>query len=234
MGCSSQFQVGDHLRVDFDSVLMRITEAREGRHIAKVVHGGVVGSNKAADIDRRMDLDPVTKKDREAFEIGLGLGVKNFSLSFTNRESDVHEVRRIIGEESNLICKIESVEGVLNLNSILSVADEILIDRGDLSREIPIEKIPFIQRMIISSAKTVGVPVNVATNLLESMIKFRLPTRAEANDVASTLIMGADGLVLAAETAIGKYPVGAVKMVNSIIEEYDRWTPQVSYKDMIG
>jgi pyruvate kinase len=112
--------------------------------------------------------------------------------------------------------------------------DQILIDRGDLSREIDIEKIPFIQRMIISYAKSKETPVYVATNLLESMIKDSSPTRAEANDVASTLLMGASGLVLAAETAIGKHPVEAVGMINLIIKQYNRWTPEISLKDFIS
>jgi pyruvate kinase len=143
-------------------------------------------------------------------------------------------VREIIGHDTNLISKIESIKGVLNLGEILPVVDQILIDRGDLSREVDIEKIPFIQRMIISYAKSKETPVFVATNLLESMIKASSPTRAEANDVASTLLMGASGLVLAAETAIGEYPVEAVEMVNLIIKQYDRWTPESSLRDFIS
>jgi len=140
----------------------------------------------------------------------------------------------LIGYDVNLISKIESINGVLNLGEILPTVDQILIDRGDLSREIDIEKIPFIQRMIISYAKSKETPVFVATNLLESMIKANSPTRAEANDVASTLLMGASGLVLAAETAIGEYPVDAVNMINLIIKQYNRWTPESSLKDFIS
>ena len=113
------------------------------------------------------------------------------------------------------------------------MVDQILIDRGDLSREVSIEKIPFIQRRIISYAKSKDTPVYVATNLLESMIKSASPTRAEANDVASTLLMGASGLVLAAETAIGDYPVGAVDMINLITKQYNRWTTESSFNDII-
>ena len=127
----------------------------------------------------------------------------------------------------------QSIEGVLNLGEILPLVDQILIDRGDLSREVSIEKIPFIQRTIIARSKSMDTPVYVATNLLESMIKSSAPTRAEVNDVASTLLMGASGLVLAAETAIGDHPVGAVKMINSIIKQYNRWTPNSSCKDII-
>jgi pyruvate kinase len=122
---------------------------------------------------------------------------------------------------------------VLNLGEILPVVDQILIDRGDLSREIPIEKIPFIQRRIIAYSRSKDVPVFVATNLLESMIKSDSPTRAEANDVASTLLMGASGLVLAAETAIGDYPIGAVNMINLIVKQHNRWTTESSFNDIL-
>ena len=230
---SKKLKIGDVIRVDFNSVTMRIVEDNNDCLIAIVVNEGTVGSNKAADVNRVINLDPVTSKDEGAFKIGLEMGVKNFSLSFTNSASDVAKVREIIGESSNLISKIESIKGVHNLAEILPVVDQILIDRGDLSRQIPIEKIPFIQRRIISFAKSMETPVFVATNLLESMIKSSVPTRAEANDVASTLLMGASGLVLAAETAIGAHPVATIKMINSIIRQYNRWTPESSLIDII-
>jgi len=231
---SKKLQVGDVIRVDFNSVTFRIIEDKSDCLIATIVKGGAVGSNKAADVDRHIHLDAVTYKDEEAFKIGLKMGVKDFSLSFTNSASDVARVREIIGDSSNLISKIESIEGVHNLGEILPVVDQILIDRGDLSRQIAIEKIPFIQRRIISFARSMETPVFVATNLLESMIKSSTPTRAEANDVASTLLMGASGLVLAAETAIGAHPVGAMKMIKSIIRQYNRWTPESSLNDIIS
>ena len=232
---SKKLQVGDIIRVDFNSVTIRIVDDDKYDYLtAMVVKEGHVGSNKAADVDRHINLDAVTYKDEKAFKIGLEMGVKDFSLSFTNSASDVARVREIIGESSNLISKIESIEGVHNLGEILPVVDQILIDRGDLSRQIAIEKIPFIQRRIISFARSMETPVFVATNLLESMIKSSTPTRAEANDVASTLLMGASGLVLAAETAIGAHPVGAIKMINSIIRQYNRWTPESSLSDIIS
>ena len=140
---------------------------------------------------------------------------------------------KIYLKKKHSVSKIESIKGVLNLRDILPIVDQILIDRGDLSREVSIEKIPFIQRTIIARSKSMDTPVYVATNLLESMIKSSMPTRAEVNDVASTLLMGASGLVLAAETAIGEHPVGAVQMINSIIKQYNRWTPNSSCKDII-
>jgi pyruvate kinase len=230
---SSQLEIGDEIKVDFNSVCFCVTEVLDSHLLAVVIRGGNVGSNKAADTNAEINLSAVTNKDRKAFEIGLSLGVENFSLSFTNSAEDVSQVRQIIGNNSNLISKIESIQGVLNLSEILPVVDQILIDRGDLSREVSIEKIPFIQRRIISFARSKDTPVYVATNLLESMIKSASPTRAEANDVASTLLMGASGLVLAAETAIGDYPVGAVEMINLIIKQYNRWNSESSFREII-
>jgi len=230
---SKQLEIGDKIRVDFNSASFIVTKKEKEYLLAKVIEGGSVGSNKAADTDSKIDLDPVTHKDEEAFKIGLAHGVTNFSLSFTNSANDVKEVRKIIGNDVQLISKIESIKGVLNLETILPVVDQILIDRGDLSREVSIEKIPFIQRMIISYAQSKETPVYVATNLLESMIKSDTPTRAEANDVASTLLMGASGLVLAAETAIGDYPVEAVEMINSIVRQYNKWDSELLLTDFI-
>ena len=157
-------RVGDKIRVDFNSVNLQVTKDNDDCLLATVVQGGYVGSNKAADVDRHIDLDAITFKDKAAFQIGIKMGVKNFSLSFTNSAEDVKNVRDIIGNNTNLISKIESIEGVLNLEEILPVVNQILIDRGDLSREVAIEKIPFIQRRIIAHAKSKNTPVFVATN----------------------------------------------------------------------
>ena len=229
---SQQLNVGDEIRVDFNSVCFCITEIHDNFVLATVKRGGTVGSNKAADSNVDIKLSAVTPKDEKAFEIGLSLGVENFSLSFTNSAEDVSQVREIIGNNSNLISKIESIKGVLNLGEILPVVDQILIDRGDLSREVSIEKIPFIQRRIISYARSKDTPVYVATNLLESMINSASPTRAEANDVASTLLMGVSCLVLDAETAIDDHPVGSVNMINLIIKQYIRCTTESSFNDI--
>jgi pyruvate kinase len=233
LNVSKHFNVGDRIYLDFDSVSFTVTEKNDDCCFAVVDHGGCVGSNKAANIDRDIPLEVITPKDKEAITIGLDMGVKNFSLSFANSADDVHAMRKLIGQQSNLISKIESIKGVLGLDEILSCSDQILIDRGDLSREVAIEKIPFLQRRIVTRAKSKGVPVFVATNLLESMTKTKVPTRAEVNDVVSTLLMGADGLVLAAETAVGKYPLEAVKMIRSLIKQYNRWTPDSLFEDII-
>ena len=233
-GTARQFVVGDQIRIDFDRVVIRISEVHADHCLAVVETGGIVGSNKAADTDRKLDLIPITEKDREAIEIGRKMGLTHFALSFANSPSDVARMRELCGDGACIVSKIESRVGLHNLNGIVELSDQILVDRGDLSRQVPIDKVPFLQRRIISIARSMRTPVNVATNLLESMVITHTPTRAEVNDVVSTLLMGADGLVLAAETAIGKYPVDAVKMIRLICDQYEKWTPNSSIDEILN
>ncbi len=230
---ASQFQPGDLIRVDFDGVEFEVIQCLEDHCVATVINPGLVGSNKAADLNRPLQFDPLTPKDLAAIEVGHKCGIKDFALSFTNRPQDVSKMRVACGKDANIICKIESKEGVRNLVSILGEADAILIDRGDLSRQIDLHRIPAFQRRIIASANARSKPVYVATNLLESMIQKISPSRAEVNDVVSTLMMGADGLVLAAETAIGKYPLEAVEMIKLLIDETASWDPDASLESLL-
>lgn len=223
---------GDIVSVDFNSVLLQVIRSGKNTVSARVLSGGYVGSNKAITIDRHIRLPVASKKDKAAVRIGLKLGISHYALSFANGKEAVEEFRRLVGPGATIISKIESREGVCNLDGILQVSDAILIDRGDLSREEPIEKIPFIQKLIIKKANSANVPVYVATNLLESMVKDKKPTRAEANDVVNTLMDGADGLVLAAETAIGAYPINCTVMISKIIRQYSEFSLRASITDL--
>ncbi|MGK5094686.1 pyruvate kinase [Deltaproteobacteria bacterium TL4] len=232
-GVAQQLQEGDILRIDFDSVELQIGEKVEDGCWAKVSVEGKIGSNKAADLNREIQMPALTPKDEKAVEIGLEEGIKHFALSFASCKEDVETLRRKVGTDSYIISKIESRSGLANLAEILQASDAILIDRGDLSRQVPLTKIPLLQRRIVSFARSREKNVFVATNLLESMIKTRMPTRAEVNDVFSTLLMGADGLVLAAETAIGSYPIESVKVIRQLIKEFERWTPYSSIEEIL-
>ena len=233
-GIANQMKEGDEINIDFNRVKIRIEEILDTSAIATVITGGSVGSNKASDINRGVFMPPITDKDKEAIKIGLDKKIQHFALSFANKASDVSLMRELCGLEASIISKIESISALKNLEEILEVTDEILIDRGDLSRQVQIEKIPFLQRLIIKKAHTSKVPVFVATNLLESMVATKDPTRAEVNDVVSSLLMGADGLVLAAETAIGKYPIEAVEMIKRLINETERWSDKTSISDVLA
>jgi len=215
-----QLMVGDLVSVDFDNIPLQVIEVGAVCR-ARVLDGGIVGTNKAISIDRRIELPALTDQDRAAFSLCSELKIDQIALSFANRRSDIQSLRELVGDHIRIIAKIESRLGLENLDEILDAADAILIDRGDLAKEVPIEDVPFVQKEVIRRANEARVPVYVATNLLESMVVNPRPTRAEANDVINTLLDGADGLVLAAETAIGKYPVGCVRMIRSFINRHD-------------
>ena len=212
---------GDLLRIDFDSALIQIVSVKNNEVQARVISSGWVGNNKAVSAFRHVQLPAYTKKDKEALKVGKKMGIKNYALSFANCGQDVELFRRMAPKGAHIISKIESKEGYKHLDEILAATDALLIDRGDLSREIPIELIPFYQKKIIKSANQAGKPVYIATNLLESMIENLYPTRAEVNDVINALAMGADGLVLAAETAIGKRPVETAAMIVKLINQFE-------------
>ena len=216
---AERFLIGDFLSIDFNSVLAQVVDFEEGTAVLRVVNGGVVGKNKAVTVERDITLPPLTEKDFQAVRIGIAEGVRHYALSFANRGSDVEQLREIVGSEAFVISKIESRSGLNNLEAIARHSNALLIDRGDLSREIPIERIPRAQKAIIRRAKQAGVKIYVATNLLESMVTAPIPTRAEVNDIYNTLMDGADGLVLAAETAIGRYPIHCASMVVKMIHE---------------
>lgn len=217
-----EFEVGDFLSIDFNAVLGQVI-AREGDDVlVRIVNGGTVGSNKAITLDREIDMPPLTPKDEAAMRIGLRLGIRHFALSFANRGSDVDQLRTLVGPEAVIISKIECRGGLKNLRDIARKSDAILIDRGDLSRQIPIERIPDFQKKIIRQVKALGKKIYVATNFLESMLEAPIPTRAEVNDIYNTFVDGADGLVLAAETAIGRFPLESAQILVRVIGEFER------------
>ncbi len=216
-----EFRQSDFISIDFNSVLVQVIGTDAAGASMRVISGGKVGRNKAVTIARSVRMPPLTDKDMAAIKIGLNQGIKHFALSFANNASDVNHIRDLVGHETFLISKIESLSGVKNLEQIADLSNAILIDRGDLSRQAPIERIPWLQKNIIRRTKERDRRVYVATNLLESMIVSQEPTRAETNDIFNTLADGADGLVLAAETAIGKYPIQCANMIVRMIESFD-------------
>jgi pyruvate kinase len=215
---------GNELSVDFNGALLRVTDVTADGADAVVVEGGQVRSNKAVTVDPAPALPALSDKDVQAIEIGASMGVRHVALSFARRAEDVALVRGLAGPEATVIAKLESRAGVRNMDAVISAADAVLIDRGDLSREIPLQQVPFYQKVVVRQANRWNRPVYVATNLLESMVTSRQPTVAEANDIANTLLDGVHGLVLAAETAIGVDPVGTVDMVMRVVAAFERWS----------
>ena len=216
---------GDFLSIDFNSVFAQVIERSGDGVTMRVLHGGAVGSNKAVTLKRNLPMPPLTEKDRAAIDIARSMDVRHFALSFAQGAEDVSLTRELAGPGSFIISKIECLPGLQNLDEITRASDAILIDRGDLSREIPIERIPEVQKRILRRARDANTKAYVATNLLESMVASQSPTRAEVNDIYNTLFDGADGLVLAAETAIGLYPVQCAAMIAKMIHEFETRPP---------
>jgi pyruvate kinase len=225
-GIVHQLVAGDLLKIDGD-VLAQVVSVDPKGAVIWILNGGKIGSSKAITVlERDIAMPALTEKDQQALEIGKQQGVMHVALSFANCAADVDIVRAASAEGATITSKIECLNGLFNLSEIASRSDAILIDRGDLSRQVNVAKLPLVQKDIIRRVKDQGVPVYVATNLMESMVTAPTPTRAEVNDVFNTLEDGADGLVLAAETAVGAYPVAATSMVRSIIGEFEnscRW-----------
>lgn len=219
-----QLEKGDLIYVDFDSLIFRVSDTStisKGYIMAKAISAGVLGRNKAVVIDpgseKKFELPPLSEKDYKSIEVGLKEGIKYIAASFIRSGEFVDEVRKATKNSMKIISKIECIEALENLDDIIKKSDFLLIDRGDLSKEIPIEKIPFTQKIILKRAQQGNTGVFVATNLLETMVEKKKPTRAEIQDVVNTLLDGAHGLTLAAETAIGKYPMECINMLNKLI-----------------
>lgn len=229
----ASLRIGDLVSIDFDSVLLAVTAIKPEGVEAEVICEGSVGSNKAVTIDRKIHMPILSDKDKIGIDVSKKFGLKSLSLSFVNTKEDVEEVRELIGHETRIISKIETSSALENLDAILSISDAVLIDRGDLSREEPISKLPLLQKAIIEKGKKYNTPVYVATNLLESMVHTRKPLRSEVNDIMNTLLDGAKGLVLAAETAIGEYPIECANMVKRMIKYYQIARNGYSLEDLL-
>jgi pyruvate kinase len=208
--------------IDFDGALLRVAEVSAGKARGVVIRPGKVRSNKAVTVEPRPALPALSEKDLAAIEVGARLGITHYALSFATSSEDVMQLRALAPPGAHIIAKIESRQGVRNMDGIIDAADAVLIDRGDLSHEVALEYVPFYQKAIARRANRWNRPVYVATNLLESMVTSNVPTIAEANDIANTLLDGVHGLVLAAETAIGVDPVGSVDVVLRAIQAFER------------
>tara|TARA_B100001248_G_scaffold262478_1_gene258703 strand:- start:1260 stop:2213 length:954 start_codon:yes stop_codon:yes gene_type:complete len=211
----------DILEIGFDGLIIKVTKKLKDRIQANCIRGGTLEKNKGVHLsNRNINLSFLTSKDFAAIKLGKKYKIKNYALSFTNTCNDILKFSKLLPFE-NKIYKIETNKAVKNFNSLNKVANDFLIDRGDLSKEISIEKIPKTQRLIFKK-KRKKTNIFIATNLLESMIEKPYPTRAEANDIYNAIEMGASGLVLAAETAIGKFPVECINFLKKITSQFKK------------
>lgn len=197
----------------------------------RVVVGGKLSERKGVNVPGVvLPITALTPKDRSDLDLALELGADWIALSFVQRPEDVIEARAIIGNRALVLSKVEKPSAVERLEQIVSLSDAIMVARGDLGVELPAERVPAIQKRIVRCCRRLGRPVIVATQMLESMTDSPVPTRAEASDVATAIYDGADAVMLSAESASGKYPLAAVNMMNSIIEQVEA---DPSYRQLI-
>jgi pyruvate kinase len=208
---------GDKLLIDDGRISLRIDSAGRESASATVLIGGIVKDRKGVNLpDTILPIPALTNKDRSDLDAALNLGVDWMALSFVQRPDDVAEVRKLVSGKAAVLAKIEKPKALDWLPEILDLTDALMVARGDLGVELPLESIPIRQKEITRAARRAGKPVVVATQMLESMIEAAAPTRAEVSDVATAVFDGADAVMLSAETAAGKHPIEAVAMMDKI------------------
>ena len=204
----------------FDDGKLQVTVLSNTGKIAKarVDVPGELSERKGINVvNTVLPMSAMTDKDRVDMAFALTLEVDYIALSFVQSSQDVRDARKIIGDKAGIIVKIEKPSAVEDLDSILLMTDAVMVARGDLGVELPLEQVPVVQRLIIRKCRALGKPVIVATHMLESMIDAPTPTRAEASDVATAIYQGADAVMLSAETAVGRHPATAVAIMDRII-----------------
>ncbi|GIV59260.1 pyruvate kinase [Rhodocaloribacter litoris] len=224
-------EVGGHILLDDGQLELEIVEKRKSEVVTKVVVGGPLRSRKGVNLPNiRTSTPSLTEKDLEDLEFGLSVGVDLIALSFVRDEADVTDLIRRVresGRRVGVIAKIEKPEAVERIDQILAKADGIMVARGDLGIEMRLSKVPGAQKRIIKKCLAAAKPAITATQMLESMIENPRPTRAEVSDVANAVLDGSDALMLSGETAVGKYPVRVVEVMDQIIREAERHYGQI-------
>ncbi|MDR3506327.1 MAG: pyruvate kinase [Caulobacteraceae bacterium] len=214
---------GAQLLLDDGKVRLKILACGADYADTEVVQGDYLSDHKGVALPGAViELSPLTPKDREDLAFALRIGADWVALSFVQRAADMAELRRLVEGRAAVLAKIEKPAALKELRPILDLCDGVMVARGDLGVEMDPEEVPVAQKVIVRAARHRGLPVIVATQMLESMIHAAVPTRAEASDVANAVYEGADAVMLSAETASGEFPLEAVTMMNRIIERVER------------
>jgi pyruvate kinase len=213
---------GHTLLLDDGKIRMQVIDKRPGKIDAKVIVAGPLASRKGVSMpDTLLPISPLTEKDKNDLDYALRLGVDWVALSFVQRGDDVRLARQIIGQGASIMSKIEKPSAIQDLDDVIASSDGLMVARGDLGVEMPVEKVPGLQKQITRKCRAAGKPVVVATQMLESMISSPVPTRAEVSDVATAVFDGADAVMLSAESAVGQYPVEAIQTMDRIAIEVE-------------
>lgn len=225
-GLVDDISVGDTVLVDNGMIHLEVLEKSYNRIRCKVLTEGTMGSRRHINLPGvKVNLPPLTQKDLADVALGAELGVDMVALSFCREANDVEELRRVLRSHqcaARIVAKIEDQLAVKNIESIIARADAVMIARGDLGIECPMEELPIIQRSIVKRCLRKGRPVIVATHMLESMIANPVPTRAEVTDVANAVYEQADAIMLSGETSVGRYPVACVKALDRVARRIER------------
>ncbi len=223
---ANDVSVGDTVLVDNGLIKLVVVEKKKDRILCKVITPAALGSRRHINLPGvHVSLPALTKKDIADVGLGAQLGVDFVALSFVRKPSDLVELRDLLTREKSkaqILAKIEDQAAVESIDDIIKTADLVMVARGDLGIEVPMEELPIIQRRIVKSCIRLGKPVIVATHLLESMIKNRVPTRAEITDIANAVFEQADAIMLSGETSVGQYPVECVEVMNRVATRIER------------
>ena len=215
-----EVKVGGAIMIQDGRKRLEVLEIKGNDIITKVIVGGELKGKKGVNVPgANLSISSLTEKDRADLEFGIKNKVDFVALSFVRRASDIVELREILkkaGSHAQIIAKIETPEALDVLDDIIAASDGLMVARGDLAIEIPAEEVPLAQKLMISKCNAVGKPVITATQMLESMIKSPVPTRAEVSDIANAIIDGTDAIMLSEETTLGDYPIEAVKIMTKI------------------
>lgn len=213
---------GHALLLDDGKIRLIVEEVTPTAAVARVVVAGKLSSRKGVSLpDTVVPVSAMTPKDRADLEVAAEIGVDWIALSFVQRPEDVAEARKLLRGRALILSKIEKPQALVRLEEIIEASDSLMVARGDLGVEMPLEKVPGTQKRITRLSRKLGKPVVIATQMLESMITAPVPTRAEVSDVATAVFEGADAIMLSAESAAGQYPVEAVETMNRIAEEVE-------------
>ncbi len=215
-------KVGDHLLLDDGKLRVAVTAVEHEKIICEVLLDGVLSNKKGVSLPETvLPMSAMSLKDRADLDFVLGLGVDWVALSFVQKPEDVAEAKKIAGGRAAIMAKIEKPSAIDHLDEIIELSDGLMVARGDLGVEMPLEQVPSLQKKITRACRKAGKPVVIATQMLESMITSPVPTRAEVSDVATAVFEGADAVMLSAESAAGQYPCEAVEMMNRTAMEVE-------------